>query len=303
VPTVVAALGGHALAEDRPGAKLGGVPPAIARLVGLGWNAVVTHGSGPQIGARLLAPRAPGHEAPGLDRLDAEVQGVLGYVLQQALGNALARTGSPRTVVSLVTQVIVDPRDRAFLAPSKPVGRSFSREEAERLRAERGWVMAEEAGRGFRRLVPSPEPLEIVEWRAVKALVSAGILVLTVGGGGIPVVRAGDGTLQGIEAVIDKDRASALLARLLGADLLVIFTGVEAVCLDYQTPKERPLRNVTLQEARKYLAEGQFAPGSMGPKVEAAVGFTGATGRPSLITSPAKLLDGLSGTAGTTFHR
>jgi carbamate kinase len=284
VPTVVAALGGHALAEDRPGAKLGGVPPAIARLVGLGWNAVVTHGSGPQVGARLLAPRAPGHDAPGLDRL------------------ALHRAGAPRTVVSLVTQVIVDPRDRAFASPSKPVGRFFGRDEAERLRSERGWVMAEDAGRGYRRVVPSPEPLEIVEWRAVKALVAAGILVLAVGGGGIPVARAADGTLQGVEAVVDKDRASALLARLLGADLLVIFTGVEAVCLDYQTPQERPLRHLTVSEARKYLAEGQFAPGSMGPKVEAAAGFTGATGRPSLITTPARLLDALSGTAGTTLH-
>jgi carbamate kinase len=302
VPTVVAALGGHALAEDRPGAKLGGVPPAIARLVGLGWNAVVTHGSGPQVGARLLAPRAPGHDAPGLDRLDAEIQGALGYVLQQALGNALHRAGAPRTVVSLVTQVIVDPRDRAFASPSKPVGRFFGRDEAERLRSERGWVMAEDAGRGYRRVVPSPEPLEIVEWRAVKALVAAGILVLAVGGGGIPVARAADGTLQGVEAVVDKDRASALLARLLGADLLVIFTGVEAVCLDYQTPQERPLRHLTVSEARKYLAEGQFAPGSMGPKVEAAAGFTGATGRPSLITTPARLLDALSGTAGTTLH-
>jgi carbamate kinase len=170
------------------------------------------------------------------------------------------------------------------------------------LGLEKGWAMVEDSGRGYRRVVPSPEPLEIVEWRAIRALLAAGVVVVAAGGGGIPVIRRADLSLQGIEAVIDKDRASSLLARLLGADLFVIFTSVSEVYLDYRTPSERGLRRLSVHEARRLLSEGQFAAGSMGPKVEAAAAFSAATGRPTIITSAHRVLDALAGTAGTTVH-
>jgi carbamate kinase len=279
-------------------ADLKNAPEALSCLVGLGWDLVATHGNGPQVGARLLA-------APGtipLDVLDAETQGSLGYLLQQALGNALKGSGLSRSVVSLVTQVVVDPHDPAFARPTKPVGPFYSREQAGALGREKGWAMVEDSGRGYRRVVPSPEPLEIVEWRAIRALLAAGVVVVAAGGGGIPVIRRADLSLEGIEAVIDKDRASSLLARLLGADLFVIFTSVSEVYLDYRTPSERGLRRLSVHEARRLLSEGQFAAGSMGPKVEAAAAFSAATGRPTIITSAHRVLDALAGTAGTTVH-
>lgn len=304
MPIAVAALGGNAIVSERGAATvdLRHAPVALARLVGLGYDLVVTHGNGPQVGQRLIEAHAAGDGHAALDVLDAETVGALGYRLQQSLGNALRDLGSPRAVATVVTQVVVDPADPAFLAPSKPVGPFYDRARADLLVAERGFVMAEDAGRGFRRVVPSPEPLEVVEADAIRTLVGAGVVVIAAGGGGIPVVRDSKGRLHGVEAVIDKDRASALLARGLAADVLVIFTDVPEVRLDYRKPGERPVRRLSVAEARSHLRSGQFPSGSMGPKVEAAAAFTEASGRPSVITSAERVLDALAGTAGTTVH-
>jgi carbamate kinase len=302
VPLAVAALGGNAIlggGEAPP--DLGAAPVSLARLCGLGWDLVVTHGNGPQVGELLLSQDSSGRR-PTLDMLDAETEGALGYVLQQSLGNALRGAGLARSVVSVVTQVVVDPEDPAFGNPTKPVGPFYPRERAEALALERGFRMVEDAGRGWRRVVPSPQPVEIVEWRAIQVLARAGVVTVAVGGGGIPVVRRADGSLRGVEAVVDKDRASSVLARTLEADLLVIFTAVPEVLLDFRRPGERPLRRLSVAEARAHLAAGQFAPGSMGPKVEAAAAFTAQSSKPAIITSAERLLDALVGTAGTTFH-
>jgi carbamate kinase len=304
MPIAVAALGGNAIVSERGGGAvdLRRAPLALARLVGLGYELVVTHGNGPQVGERLIEAQAAGNGHAPLDVLDAETVGALGYRLQQSLGNALREARSPRAVVTLVTQVVVDAADPAFLAPSKPVGPFYDRGRADALVAERGFVMAEDSGRGFRRVVASPAPLEVVESGAIRALVAAGVVVVAAGGGGIPVVRDAAGRLRGVEAVVDKDRASSLLARSLGADVLLIFTDVPEVRLDFRGPHERPLRRLGVGEARVHLRAGQFPAGSMGPKVEAAAAFAEGTGRPALITSAERVLDALAGTAGTTVH-
>ena len=304
MPIAVAALGGNAIVSDKgaEGVDLRRAPIALARLVGLGYDLVVTHGNGPQVGQRLIEAQASRNGHAPLDVLDAETVGGLGYRLQQSLGNALRDAGSPRAVATLVTQVVVDVADPAFLAPSKPVGPFYDRARADALVAERGFVMAEDAGRGFRRVVASPSPIEVVESDAIKALVVAGVVVIAAGGGGIPVVRDAAGRLHGVEAIVDKDRASSLLARRLGADVLVIFTDVAEVRLDFRGPRERPARRLSVAEARSHLRAGQFPAGSMGPKVEAAAAFAEASGRPAVITSAERVLDALAGTAGTTVH-
>jgi carbamate kinase len=302
MPLAVAALGGNAILGGGASAlDLGAAPVSLARLAGLGWDLVVTHGNGPQVGDLLLGLESAGR-VPALDVIGAQTEGSIGYALQQSLGNALGRAGLARTVASLVTQTVVEAHDPAFADPTKPVGPFFSAERAEILAAERGWRMVEDAGRGWRRAVPSPQPLEIVEWQAIRSLARAGVVTVSAGGGGIPVVRLWDGSLRGVEAVVDKDRASSLLARKLEADLLVIFTAVPEVLLDFRRPGERPLRRLSVAEARAHLAAGQFAAGSMGPKVESAAAFTEATANPAIITSPERLLDALVGTSGTTLH-
>lgn len=296
----MAAVGGNAIGAA---GELDGAAAAVARLVALGWDVIVTHGNGPQVGERLLAAEAAGGGlAPSLDLLDAETQGSLGYVLQQSLANVLRRERVRPCVTAVVTRVVVDEADPAFAAPTKPVGPFYERARAEELRREKRWVLVEDAGRGYRRVVPSPEPLEIVEWPAIRALVDAHVLVVAAGGGGIPVVRGPNGALHGVDAVVDKDRASSLLGRLLGADLLLILTAVPAVFADFGLPSQRPLRRLGVAEARELLAAKRFAAGSMGPKVEAAADFTEATGSPAIITSAPYVLDALAGTGGTTLH-
>ena len=307
MPIVVAALGGNAIVGSDPasdgGIDLRRAPMALVRLVALGWDLVITHGNGPQVGQRLAEAQASGRgEGPTLDVLDAETEGVLGYRLQQALGNALREAHLPRPVASVLTQVVVDAQDPAFGKPTKPVGSFCSREQAEALGRERGFTFVEDSGRGYRRVVASPPPLEIVEVRPIRALVEAGVVVIAAGGGGIPVIRERGGGLRGVEAVIDKDRTSSLLARLLGADMLIIFTSVPEVLLDFRGPEQRALRSLSVGEARTLLATGQFAAGSMGPKVEAAAAFSAATGRPTIITSADRLLDALVGTSGTVIR-
>ncbi len=252
----------------------------LVDLVERGYRIVVTHGNGPQVGLIVnWIHRYYGKPVEGLtlDVAGAMTQGWLGYMLQQAIGNELEKRGLPRRVVTLITQVLVDRNDPAFSNPTKYVGPYYSREEAERIARETGWVFKPDPRGGYRRVVPSPRPLDVVEIEAVRRLVEDGYIVVTVGGGGIPVVRA-DGGLEGVEAVIDKDMASSLLARLLGAKALIILTDVDYVYLDYGKPSQRPLRLLKASEARRLLEEGQFPPGSMGPKVQAAVEFVEAMG-------------------------
>ena len=268
-------------------------------MAAAGWSLVVTHGNGPQVGFGLLRSEAAAQVAPrlSLDVIGAQTQGSIGYLLQQALDNALARRGSVRPVVTVVTQTVVDPADAAFRHPTKPVGPFYRAFEADELRG-RGWAMAEDAGRGWRRVVPSPRPLEIVEAPIVRALISGGNVVIAAGGGGIPVVRREAG-YEGVEAVIDKDAASAVLAHDLGASLLVFTTAVERVALDFGTPGEHPIDRMTVTEARRHLAEGQFPPGSMGPKIEAAIQFVEGGGEVAVITTARAAGDALAGQTGT----
>jgi carbamate kinase len=234
-----------------------------------------------------------------LDVLGAQTQGSIGYLFQQVLGNELRRRLIRKRVVTVVTQTVVDAHDPAFQRPTKPIGRFYQKEEAQRLQAERGWQMVEDAGRGWRRVVPSPLPAEIVERLVIKGLVHQAIVVIACGGGGIPVVRGPAGDLTGVEAVIDKDLASALLAQSIGADLLLISTAVERVALHYGKPHQKDLAVMTIDEAKRYLSEGHFAPGSMGPKIRAALQFVEAGGHEALITSPESIERALAGVTGT----
>jgi carbamate kinase len=273
----------------------------IADVIAAGHRVVITHGNGPQVGfilRRSELSRHELHEVP-LDSCDADTQGAIGYMIQQSLENEFTRRGLEKGAVSLVTQVEVDPRDPAFAHPSKPIG-SFMDEATARLRAEQeGWHVHEDAGRGWRRVVPSPEPLAIIEIEAVRTLVAAGFVVTAVGGGGIPVVRNEAGELRGVEAVIDKDAASSLLAVELGADLLLISTAVDRVYLDYHRPTARPLDRLTVAEARAYLAEGQFPEGSMAPKIRALVRFLERGGRRGVVCCPEAIPLAVDGRAGT----
>lgn len=273
----------------------------VAGLVADGWRVVLTHGNGPQVGNVLLRVQMamPQVYPLPLDVCDSDTQGGMGYMLQQVLGNELRARGSPVQVATLITQVVVGRDDPAFRKPTKPVGRFYTKEEAAALAREQGWTVVEDAGRGWRRVVPSPAPLEIVELGAIRTLVDGGVIAIAVGGGGIPVVREGS-ALSGVEAVVDKDRSSALLANGLGADLFLITTGVERVALDYGKPTQREVERLTVAEARRHLAAGQFPAGSMGPKIEAACAFVEAGGgRKAIITSPERIEAALRGEAGT----
>lgn len=270
----------------------------VADLVALGWRVVLTHGNGPQVGFIMLrseiAREVAGLHIVPLVSCVADTQGAVGYQIQQALGNALAARGlqgdaGAGRVVSLVTQVLVDPNDPGLADPDKPVGEFYTEHQLPELtRQHPHWTLKREPGRGWRRVVPSPAPLAIVEIGAIRALVDAGYHVVAGGGGGIPVVRRKHG-LAGIDAVIDKDHTSSLLARDLGARLLVISTGVERVSLNFGTPLEKPLGHVTAHEMERYLDTGHFAPGSMAPKIRAAVDFLKAGGEEVIITRPENL--------------
>lgn len=304
---LVVAFGGNAIASggahDSIEAQRGRVR-AMSRdlgdLVLAGHRVVVTHGNGPQVGEILLWANASPAERPALplDVAGAMSQGQIGYLLQQEIGNYLTQHGRPQLVCSLVTQVIVDPGDPAFEHPTKPIGRFYTAAEAAELQKTNGWVMVEDAGRGYRRVVPSPYPREIVEWPAVRSLADNGSLVIAAGGGGVPVIVR-EGRLVGVEAVIDKDFASRLLANLVGARTLVLLTGVDRVAVDFGTPQQRALDDVDVDILRRYEAEGQFPAGSMGPKVRAAVEFVERGGERALITSPERLVDAVAGRAGT----
>jgi carbamate kinase len=277
---------------------------AVVRLIIAGYRIVLTHGNGPQVGAMLTRSEfsaAHSYRMP-LDVCVAATQGEIGYVLQYAMWQMLQQAGLKTPVVSLVTQVLVDREDPAFLNPTKPIGPFYARDVAERHRELSGWTIVEDPGRGYRRVVPSPEPKEIIELEAIRACVERGLVVIAAGGGGVPVFNDHD-PANGVEAVIDKDHTSAILASQLGADIFAIATDVEKVCLDYGKPTERPLPDLTRDDARRYLAEGQFPPGSMGPKVAAAVVFLDRCGNDAVITDPAHLVDAVGGNAGTRVRR
>jgi carbamate kinase len=269
-------------------------------MIARGWDVVVTHGNGPQVGFILLRSELASHvlHTVPLDVCGADTQGAIGYMAQVGLDAAMARLRVARRTATVVTRVVVDRDDPAFKKPTKPIGPFYTQEQADRYRGERGWIVVEDAGRGWRRVVPSPQPLEIIETDAIRALLAAGFVVVGVGGGGIPVVWE-DGDMRGVEAVIDKDHASSLLARTIRADLLLISTAVERVALNYKKADERPVARMTLAEARRHLAEGQFPPGSMGPKIEAAIAYLQAGGKEVLITSPENIERALAGETGT----
>lgn len=273
----------------------------IAEMIAQGWNVVITHGNGPQVGFILLRSeysRGVLHSVP-LDSCGADTQGAIGYMIQQALHNEFLRRDIHRQCVTVVTQVLVDGNDPAMRNPSKPIG-SFYKEEDARIKMEQeGWTMVEDAGRGWRRVVLSPQPQEIIERDVIDTLIKGGFIVVAVGGGGIPVVRDSAGNLSGVEGVIDKDLASSLLATRLHADLLLISTAVEKVSLNFRKPNQQDLNRITLSEAKHYYDEGHFAKGSMGPKVLAAIQYLERGGKAALITTPETIGKALAGQTGT----
>lgn len=305
----VIAFGGNALVRDEHHQSIPdqydtvvATAPAIVDMIEAGWNVVVTHGNGPQVGYILRRSELASAEvAPvPLDYVVGDTQGAIGYMFSKALRNELAARGLGRPVASLVTQTVVDPDDPAFARPTKPVGGFLTEAEARERAAELGWTVAADGDRGWRRTVASPQPLEIVELDTIRHLIDAGTLVVACGGGGIPVARQDDGRLVGVEAVIDKDRASGVLAAELGADLLVIPTGVERVAIRFGTPEQEWLATLSTADAARYVTEGHFGEGSMQPKVEAVLGFLEA--RPSaagLITAPESIAAALEGRSGT----
>jgi carbamate kinase len=305
--TALIAIGGNSLiragekgtvAEQRANARR--TAKAIVQIIRAGFRVVVTHGNGPQVGAALLrSERAADHVyTHPLDVCDATTQGEIGYLLQQSLQAELAEAGLTTPVVTVVTQVVVALDDPAMSHPTKPIGPFYSEREARAKQDEFGWAVVEDAARGYRRVVPSPEPLEIVEEGVIRRLVDTDVLVVAVGGGGIPVVRQGR-ELRGVEAVIDKDRASALLAARLGTDDFIISTDADRVYVNYKKPNQRPLGRVTAAEMAAHYRDGQFPPGNMGPKVESALRFLASGGHEVIITSYERLLDAVRGEAGT----
>ncbi len=307
----VVAIGGNSLIKDKQHQTVEDQYLAakettqhIADMIEAGWDVAIGHGNGPQVGFILarseIAHRVEGmHEVP-LDVCGADSQGAIGYSLQQTLQNELYRRQIKKPVATVITQVLVDRNDPAFKNPSKPIGGFMDEDEAQKRATDLGWSVVEDAGRGWRRVVASPLPKEVVELESVEALIKAGVVVITVGGGGIPVIDSGDGNYIGTAAVIDKDFASSLLARLIQADLLLISTAVEKVALNFGKPDQRWIDRMTLSEAKAYLAEGtHFAKGSMAPKVQAIVWFLEAGGKQAIITNPENIGRALKGETGT----
>ena len=306
----VVAIGGNSLIKDKNHITVpdqyraaGETCHHIAEMIAQGWDVAIGHGNGPQVGFILrrseIAARVAGmHEVP-LESCGADSQGAIGYHLQQNLYNEFKQRGMKKAAATVVTQVLVDRNDAAFQNPSKPIGGFMEEDEAKERAAKEGWAVVEDAGRGWRRVVPSPLPQEIIELDAVRELLDAGIVTITVGGGGIPVIRNEEGNLEGVAAVIDKDYASALLARSIGADLFLISTAVEKVYLNFNKPDQQAIDVMTVAEAKKYMEEGHFAKGSMLPKIQAIIMFLEAGGKEAIITDPENIARALRGETGT----
>jgi carbamate kinase len=306
----VIAIGGNSLIKDKTKTTVQDQYLAaketcyhIADMIEQGWDVAIGHGNGPQVGfilrrSEIAAKVAGMHEVP-LESCGADSQGAIGYHLQQNLQNEFRKRGMKKAAATVVTQVRVDKDDPAFQNPTKPIGSFMDEEKAKERAAKEGWAVVEDAGRGWRRVVPSPIPQEIIELDAVRELLEAGIVTITVGGGGIPVIRNQDGDLQGVAAVIDKDYASSLLARSIGADLLLISTAVERVYLNFNKPDQKPIDVMTVAEARRYMDQGHFAKGSMLPKIQAIIWFLEAASGEAIITNPENIARALWGETGT----
>ncbi len=309
IETLVVALGGNAIQQSGDKgtaaeqlANIVSAMTSVAELADRGYRVVLTHGNGPQVGTILLqqaaAEATEGIPSMPMDVAGAMTQGGIGYMMQQCLQNELRKRGRPWPVATVVTQVVVDKDDPAFANPTKPIGPFYTADKADDLRAE-GYTVVEDSGRGYRRVVPSPQPAALAEIYAIRTLVNAGALVICSGGGGIPVVRDADGLLHGVEAVIDKDLGASLLAQRLDADRLLILTNVERVAINFRKPDQRDLDTVTIKQMKQYIAEGHFAAGSMGPKVQAALAFVESGGQEAIITHLHSALPALEGKTGT----
>jgi carbamate kinase len=304
----VVAVGGNALIKDKNQKSVQDQYAAakdtmkhIVDMIEKGWDVVITHGNGPQVGFILRRSELAKdvlHEVP-LDYCGADTQGAIGYMFQKALNNEFKRRGLKKNAATVVTQTVVNKDDPAFEHPTKPIGTFMEEAEAKSRETKDGWVVVEDAGRGWRRVVPSPRPERIVESEAIDTLIHAGIIVVGVGGGGIPVIINEEGEIEGVEAVIDKDFGSALMAKNINADLFVISTAVEKVALNFNQPNQVWLDKMTVAEAKKYIEEGQFAPGSMLPKVQAIIQFLETGGKKALITDPEHIGEALEGKTGT----
>jgi len=305
----VLAIGGNSLIKDKNHIALSSQYEAvqetskyIAEMIAAGLNMVITHGNGPQVGFLYRRGELARHELPliPLDICGADTQGAIGYMIEMALLNEFRKKRMTKKVAAVVTKTIVDKDDPSFQNPTKPVGSFMSEEEALVSKRQFGWEVLEDSCRGFRRVVPSPIPREIIEVDVIRLLVEKGYIVIAAGGGGIPVIRNEHGDLEGVEAVIDKDLGSSLLARNLGADTFVISTAVDAVYLNFGKENQKPISHATLSETRQYMKDGHFSPGSMKPKIEAIIEFLEGGGKKAIVTSPENLLRGVEGKAGTT---
>jgi carbamate kinase len=305
--TAVVAIGGNSLIRDEEHQTVAHQFKAaretcrhIASMIEQGWKVAITHGNGPQVGFILLRSELASRVLPTvpLDSCGAETQGSLGYMIQQSLDNEFKLRGINSSVATVVTQTLVKKNDPAFKHPTKPIGPFYTKRKAGKHRREQGWEVMEDAGRGWRRIVPSPKPVRIIEKDVIKSLIDHGVTVIAAGGGGIPVVEE-RGKMKGVEAVIDKDYASALLATGIQADLFLISTGVEKVALNFGSANEQPLGRITLVEARRYLEEGHFHAGSMQPKIQAIISYLENGGKEALITNPENLERAILGRTGT----
>lgn len=305
---ITVALGGNAI--NKPGQKgtaaeqfqnVMNTTHQLVKMIKKGHKVIVTHGNGPQVGTILIQQEAGSSQVPAmtLDICGSQTQGQIGYMMQQSMGNEFKKEGMDQKVVSLVTQVLVDKNDEAFQNPRKPVGPFFDEAHAQKMMEEKGENWIEDAGRGWRKVVPSPMPKGIVEIDAIKALVDGGFVVVASGGGGIPVIENADGTFTGVEAVIDKDRAGEKLAEEVNADILMILTDVPHAAVHWGTPEQKNLETITLSEMKQYAAEGHFKAGSMGPKVEAAMKFVENGGEKAIICSLENALGALENGTGT----
>jgi carbamate kinase len=304
----VVAFGGNALIKDQAHQSIADqydavveTMPYVADMIESGWDVVITHGNGPQVGFVIRRSELAIHELPPvpLDYAGADIQGAVGYMFQKALGNEFRRRNIRKPVATVVTQVLVNQDDPSFQLPTKPIGSFLDREIALKHRDQDGWTVIEDAGRGWRRTVPSPCPIRIIDQDAITTLLEAGFVVVGVGGGGIPVIQDANGNLVGVEVVIDKDFASALLASSIKADLFLISTAVEKVALNFNKPNQRWLNHMTLSEAKQYLDEGHFARGSMAPKINAIINYLEQGGKEALITNPENIARALVGETGT----